>query len=106
MPIRPPIESRQGDVILRVRVRPIASRNAIVVAPSGSIRVTLTARPVEGKANVALVKFVSGLLGVAKGAVRVSSGAKSREKTLVIQGTVEESVRDKLLEFSESERKA
>lgn len=106
MPTRLPIESRGGDVILRVRVHPKASRNAILLGSSGAIRVLLTAPPVDGKANAALVKFVSGLLGVAKSAVRLSSGAKSREKTLVIRGAAEESVREKLLGFSESERKA
>lgn len=79
---------RTGDVktLLRVRVQPKASRNALMRDDNGRVRIALTAPPVDGAANAALEKYVSGLLGLAKGRVTVDSGAKSREKTLKISG--------------------
>ena len=50
-----------GDqVTLPVRVQPNARRNAIIGFKEGVLYVKLAARPVEGKANESLVKYLSG----------------------------------------------
>ncbi len=76
----------EAEALLRVRVQPKASRNALMRDEAGRVRVSLTAPPVDGAANAALEKYVAGLLGLAKGRVAVVTGAKSREKTLRIDG--------------------
>ena len=81
------VEQRGGDVVVRVRVQPKASREGLVVESGGRIRVALTAPPVEGEANKALCAFLAKRAGVPKRAVRLLSGEKSREKTLLIEGS-------------------
>ncbi len=73
-------------VRLNIRVQPKASRNALTVAPDGQIRVALTAPPVEGKANKALVAFLAERFGVPKRDIALIRGAASREKVVEIKG--------------------
>lgn len=90
------MRAAEAAALLRVRVQPKASRNAITRDEAGRVRVCLTAPPVDGAANAALEKYVAGLLGLAKGRVAVVAGAKSREKTLKIDGLSPEEVTARL----------
>lgn len=95
-PEKRPIELHtSGDeVVLSVRVQPKASRDQIRVEPDGRVRITLTTSPVDGAANKALCAHVAKHLGIAKGAVRVIRGHKSRDKTIGIRGVTAEAVRE------------
>jgi uncharacterized protein len=77
-----PVEQRDGYVLLRVRVQPKASRNALCVDETGRIRVALTAPPVDDAANKALVAYIAKRFALSRRTVHLDSGAKSREKTL------------------------
>ncbi len=90
------IRQVEGGVELQVRVQPRASRNAVRMEADGQVRIALMAPPVEGAANAALCVYVAGLCGVAKRAVKVVSGEKSREKRLLITGIDMETVRTAL----------
>lgn len=80
----PAIEARDGGVLLRVRVQPKASRNAVVEMCPGYCRIVLTAPPVDGAANEALVAFLAKVLRVKKRQIAVVSGGQSRLKSLQI----------------------
>jgi len=80
------ISERNGRVLLQLRVQPRASRNELSRDASGRVRVALTAPPVEGAANKALIEFIAKRLGVPKGAVALAAGERSREKTVSIAG--------------------
>jgi uncharacterized protein len=73
-------------ITVRVRVLPRASRNAISGISGDSLKLTLTSPPVEGAANTACIKFFSELCGVAKGAVAIAGGQKSRDKVIAVAG--------------------
>ncbi len=90
------IEEKEGGVLLRVRVQPKSSRNALHIEPDGRIRVALTAPAVRGSANKALVAFIAKRVGLSKGAVKVIRGERSREKTLVLDGITAPVARAKL----------
>lgn len=90
------LEQREGSVRLSVRVQPRASRDAIAGVHEGALKVALTAPPVEGEANAALVQLLAKVLGVAKRDVRLVAGEKSRRKTLEIIGVDVAQVRAKL----------
>lgn len=78
--------TNEGDILLRVRVQPRASRDAIRVGSDQQLGISLTAPAVEGSANRALVAFISKWLGVAKSRVSIEYGEKSRAKTIRIRG--------------------
>jgi uncharacterized protein (TIGR00251 family) len=73
-------------VTLRVRVQPRAAREAIAGLREGALVIRLTAPPVEGEANAALLRFVAELLDVPRAAVTLRHGARGREKTLHVSG--------------------
>ncbi len=84
---KPAIEDTGDGVVIRVRVQPKASRDALIVESDGRIRIALTAPPVDGAANDALIRFVAKFLKVRRRLVAIRSGEQSREKTLFIAET-------------------
>ena len=82
--------------VIRVKVLPRSSVNQVVGDEEGVIRVKLTAPPVEGKANKALVQFLSRQLGVPKRDVEIVSGDRSRVKSIRINGLSIEDVKGRL----------
>lgn len=81
-----PITEREGAVTFLVRVTPRAKRNEIVGAADGALKVKLTAPPVEGAANEALVKFLAERLGVRASQVDIISGHTARAKVVRVTG--------------------
>ncbi len=68
-----------------VRVLPRSSRNALSCEADG-LRVHLTAPPVEGAANAALMALLAERLHIPKRQVSVVRGATARQKLLAIEG--------------------
>lgn len=82
-----------GDgVRFDVRVQPRASRSEIVGEYGDALRVRVSAPPVDGAANEALVDLLAKELGVARRDVRIVSGASSRSKTVEIVGADESAI--------------
>ena len=75
-----------GGVTFAVRVVPRASKNEIVGLHGDALKVRLTAPPVEGRANEALIAFLAKRLGVRKGQVEIVAGATSRRKMVRVTG--------------------
>lgn len=85
------IRASGEEVLLEVLVVPRASRNELAGwSADGRLRVRLTAPPVEGRANRALLKFLAGKIDVPSGKLRVSRGESSRRKTVAVSGTTPE----------------
>ena len=87
------VRAVERGVRVAVRVAPRASRDGIVGVHDGALKVALTAPPVEGAANEALVRLLAKELGVAKGDVRVVQGDRSRDKVVQVAGVDEARVR-------------
>lgn len=75
-----------GGLRFPVRVQPRASRSEIVGVHGGALKVRVSAPPVEGAANEAVVALLAGALGVARSRVRIVGGAGSRLKTVEVDG--------------------
>jgi hypothetical protein len=58
----------------------------------GTLKIRLTAPPVDGAANEALVKFLSETLSIGKSSVEIVTGHTSREKRVKISGMSNEDV--------------
>ena len=81
---------------LALRIQPRASRNAIIGLHGQSIRIRLTAPPVDGAANKALVSFLVERLGVSAAAVELVRGHGSRDKVVEVTGLAPEEVARRL----------
>lgn len=85
-----PAKSIPAGIRLSVRLQPRASRNEVcgLFGEGAEVRLKLrlTAPPVDNAANGACQAFLAELFGVAKGAVRLVSGDKSRDKHFEIAG--------------------
>ena len=90
------IREKGGGVQFAVRVIPGASKNEVAGIQDGALKVRLTAPPVEGKANRACVEFLAGLLGVRRSALAITSGEKSRKKTVTVTGLARGDLEERL----------
>lgn len=75
-----------GNTVLRVRVVPRASRDAVEGPMGDALKVRLRAPPVDGKANAALAELIGAAVGLPARAVEALSGGHSRTKTLRLHG--------------------
>ncbi len=85
-----------GDIetVIKIKLIPRSSRNEIIGKENDVIKVKLTAPPVEGKANKALVQFLAKKLGKPKRDVEIVSGEHSRLKSIRVYGlSIEEVMR-------------
>ncbi|MFX1441043.1 MAG: DUF167 domain-containing protein [Promethearchaeota archaeon] len=91
-------------VFLKVLVKPKSTQNRLIsnVNPDAVV-VNLKSPAREGKANVELLKRMSKVLGISTGNIKLVSGHKSREKTLLITGLELEAVRGKVAEIAETD---
>jgi len=71
---------------LAMRIQPRASKNEIVPMANGGLKIRLTAPPVDGAANQALIAFLALKLNVSKSQVQIVSGHTGREKIIRISG--------------------
>jgi uncharacterized protein (TIGR00251 family) len=84
------------DTIVKIYLQPKASKNEIVGSYRDGIKVKVTAPPVEGKANDALIRFLAKELGIFPSSIEIVKGHHSREKTLKISGNLDQELMKKL----------
>lgn len=72
--------------VLAVRVQPRSSKEEVSGLSEGVLKIRLTAPPVEGKANEALIRFLAKALGLAKGQLELVAGDHGRNKLVRIHG--------------------
>lgn len=85
--------------ILPVRVHPGARKSDITGIHDGSLKISLTTPPTDGRANDALIGFLSKLLQIPRARITLISGATSRIKTLHIAAKSAAEVQAALSEF-------
>ena len=72
--------------LLKVYLQPKSSKNKIVGPYRDGIKVKVTASPIEGKANEALIRFLAKEFRIPPSCIEILKGHHSREKTLKISG--------------------
>ena len=78
--------SSQRSVKFSVRVIPGAARNEFASMRGATVVVRLTAKPVKGAANKALIKFLSDALQLSPTDISIVTGYHSRDKALRVVG--------------------
>ena len=81
---------------IKVRVHPRASADKVVGFRGEVLHLRVTAPPVEGRANAAVVSLLAGVLGVAKSRVRVVRGHGSRDKMVAVESLTVDEVRHRV----------
>lgn len=73
---------KDGDLIFNVRAVPRASRSEIVAELGGALKVKIVSPPVDGTANLELIKVLAKFFGVPKGAIQILGGQTSKTKQI------------------------
>ncbi|HEY0477786.1 MAG TPA: DUF167 domain-containing protein [Kofleriaceae bacterium] len=84
-------------ITVDILVQPRASRARIGPMHDGRLKIAVTAPPVDGEANAAVVELLARRLGISRGDIAVIAGASSRRKTLQIAHVTRQQL-DRLLE--------
>jgi uncharacterized protein len=91
-----PISESDTGVTFAIRVHPRAKKAAITGELGDALKVSLTAPPLEGRANDACIDFFAKALKVPRSSVTIASGAGSRNKVIRVASVTGQYVRDRL----------
>ncbi len=92
-----PIQETASGVTFAVKVHPRARKNSITGEVGDALKVSLTAPPIDGKANEACVEFFAKLLKVPSSSVTIAFGQSSRNKTIRVAGLSAKELQDRIL---------
>jgi uncharacterized protein len=81
-----------------VRVQPRGSRSAITGTVGEALKISVAAPPLDGRANDAVIEFLSGILSVPRSSVQLVAGEQSRNKIVRIAGCSSAEVQRRLRE--------
>ena len=91
-------ENEQARLV--VRVRPNAKQNQLVGFKEAVLHIRIAPPPIDGKANEALVKFLSTQLGVSKSRLSIEKGLTGKTKVIIIKGLSQSQVVSQLEKLS------
>ncbi len=84
---------------ITVRITPRTSKNEIfAILDDGTVKIRLTAPPIDGRANEALIKFLSEVLELPSYQIEIVGGQTGHDKLISIIGMTSESVQQKILQ--------
>lgn len=87
-----------GGATFAVKVHPRARKNAITGVVGDALKLALTAPPVDGKANQAVIEFFADLFAIPRSSITIASGETSRNKIVRISGLSRTAVEQRLSE--------
>jgi uncharacterized protein len=80
------VASRAHGSLLWLVVIPRAGKSSIAQLGDGTIQIRVAAPPVDGAANVALLRFLADILDVPRSRLAIASGASNRRKRISVDG--------------------
>jgi uncharacterized protein (TIGR00251 family) len=90
------IEETAQGITFQILVVPRASREAVGPVVGDRLKVAITAPPVEGKANAAVLALLARTLGVRRQQLEIVAGAKGKRKTVRVSGATRQLMLDAL----------
>jgi uncharacterized protein len=73
-----------GAIRLAVQITPNAKKTEVIGVLDDALKLKLQAQPIEGKANEALIKFLSKTLSVPRSAVTITHGHTGKKKLIEV----------------------
>ncbi len=89
-----PISETDAGVTFAIRVHPRARKAGITGELGDALKVSLTAPPVEGRANDACIEFFAKVLKLPRTSITIASGGGGRNKVIRVSGVTAQYVRD------------
>jgi uncharacterized protein (TIGR00251 family) len=84
---------------ITVRITPRTAKNEITeILNDGTVKIRLTAPPVEGRANQGLIDFLAEVLNIKPARIEIISGLTSRDKIVSIMDMTPEEVQTRILQ--------
>jgi len=80
------VRDTPAGATFQVKVHPRAKKNAIAGEVGDALKLALTAPPIEGRANEAVIAFFAELLNVPRSSVTIAAGQSSRNKVIRVAG--------------------
>jgi hypothetical protein len=88
----------KAGAALTVRVTPRSGRNAIAgILEDGTVKIQLTAAPVDGEANQKLIAFLARTLDVPRSSIEIVAGATGRDKLISVVGIDAATLHERIL---------
>lgn len=88
------VREHDGAVSFDILVQPRASRAKLGPVHDGRLKVAVTAPPVDGEANAAVIALFAKQLGVARGAIEIAAGQTGRRKTVRVRGVARAAIEE------------
>lgn len=79
-------ESKDKYAEINVKVIPKSSRNEIISEEGRIFKIKVTSPPIDGKANKAVIAFLSKKIKIPKTDIKIVSGEKNRNKKIRFYG--------------------
>jgi hypothetical protein len=89
------IEDKKQGVIVKIYVKPMRSENKLVVKDDELIFYSKE-KPVKGRVNASLLKFLSRRLDIASTDIEILSGIRDRFKVIMIKGITKKDFIEKM----------
>lgn len=91
-----PVNEAPGAVTFAVKVHPRAKKDAITGEIGDALKLSLTAPPVEGRANHACIDFFAKLLNLPRSSITIAAGESGRRKVIRVTGLSAAELRKRL----------
>ncbi len=77
-------ERHRSELTLEVFLKPGSKRDRIVAVEGSKVTLSVSAPPVDGRANEAMMRFLSKILHIPKSSINLVTGHTSRHKIVRI----------------------
>ncbi len=81
-----PLQTHSEGVILLVKVQPNARKKGILGIHAGHLKLGVQAPPERGKANQAVIEFLSAFFKISKSQIEIIRGDNQRQKQILFRG--------------------
>jgi hypothetical protein len=101
------LRAHANGVTLAVRAQPGAKKTAIVgiwgEGADAQLKIAVQAPPIEGRANMELIRFLAEKFALTKSAVELMSGELSRSKVFLLKGVSLKAIEERLIALKEKQ---
>ena len=86
------INETKDGILVNIKISPNSKKNEIL-KDGDIIKIKITAQPIDGKANKAVIEFLSKNFKIPKTSIKIVKGETSKEKTILFSTSEEEKVK-------------